>query len=165
MRWGNGIKELGRMAKIKIYLDNCAYNRPFDDKDQVTVCMEADAKLQIQENIRKGVYELIWSYMNEYENNDNPYHDKREAVGVWEQIAAHICLPSEKILETGKQIQQIALKPKDSLNLACAIESDCQYFITTDKALLKKAGLFSKIEIINPIDFIRKEEEADGSGD
>ena len=100
--------------------------------------------------------------MNEYENNDNPYPDKREAIGVWENIAVHVCSPNEKILEKGKQIQQIVIKPKDSLNLACAIESKCQYFITTDKALLKKAVLFSEIEIINPIDFIRKEEENDG---
>jgi len=153
------------MAKINIYLDNCAYNRPFDDKNQLSIRMEADAKLQIQEYIRKGVYELTWSYMNEYENNDNPYDDKRETVGIWKQIAAHICLPDEKVLEKGKQIQHIAVRPKDSLNLACAIESGCRYFITTDKALLKKAGLFSEIEIINPIDFIRMEEEADGNGD
>jgi len=153
------------MEKIKVYLDNCAYNRPFDDKEQLSIHMEANAKLHIQEDIRNGIYELIWSYMNEYENNDNPYDDKREAVGVWKQIASHICLPNEKILEKGIQIQHIAVKPKDSLNLACAIESGCRYFITTDKALLKKAGLFSEIEIINPIDFIRKQEEADGSGD
>ena len=73
------------MAKERIYLDNCAYNRPFDDKDQLIICMEAEAKLKIQEDIRKGIYELIWSYMNEYENNDNPYDDKREAIGAWKQ--------------------------------------------------------------------------------
>jgi len=151
------------MIKTRIYLDNCAYNRPFDDKDQLTIHMEADAKLQIQEDIRKGIYELAWSYMNEYENNENPYDEKREAVSVWKQIASYICPPDERILEKGKQIQHIAVKPKDSLNLACAIMSSCRYFITTDKALLKKAGLFSEIEIINPIDFIRKEEEACGS--
>ena len=153
------------MAKIKIYLDNCAYNRPYDDKNQLIVRMEAEAKLKIQEDIRKGIYELIWSYMNEYENNDNPYDDKREAIGVWKQIAAYICLPDDKILKKGKQIQNTAIRPKDSLNLACAIESGCSCFITTDKALLKKAGLFSEIEIINPIDFIRKEEESDGNCD
>ncbi|MDR0475889.1 MAG: PIN domain protein [Treponema sp.] len=153
------------MAKIKIYLDNCTYNRPFDDKDQITIRMEAEAKLQIQENIRKGVYELTWSYMNEYENNDNPYDDKQEAIGAWENIATQICPPNERILEKGIKIQHTAIKPKDSLNLACAIESGCQYFITTDKVLLKKAVLFSEIKIINPIDFIRKEEDADGSYD
>jgi predicted nucleic acid-binding protein len=153
------------MARIRIYLDNCAYNRPFDDKDRMTIRMEAEAKLQIQENIRKNVYELIWSYMNEYENNDNPYDEKREAIGVWKNIAAYICIPNDRLLEKGIKIQQMAIKPKDSLNLACAIDSGCRYFITTDKVLLKKAGLFSEIEIINPIDFIRNTEEIDGSGD
>jgi len=151
------------MAKIRVYLDNCTYNRPFDDKEQLSIRMEAEAKLQIQEDIRDGVYELAWSYMNEYENNDNPYDEKREAIGIWEQIAVYICTPGEKILEQGKQIQKNAIKPKDSLNLACAIESHCQYFITTDKVLLKKTGLIHQVEIINPIDFIRKEEEANGN--
>jgi len=151
------------MAKIKIYLDNCAYNRPFDNKEQLIVQLEAEAKLNIQENIRKGVYELVWSYMNEYENNDNPYFDKKDSIGVWEHIATYICPPGIEILEKGKQIQQSNIKPKDSLNLACAIRSDCQYFITTDKTLLKKAGLISEIAIMNPIDFIRKEEENDGN--
>ena len=153
------------MAKTRIYLDNCAYNRPFDDKDQLIIRMEAEAKLEIQEDIRKGTYELIWSYMNEYENNDNPYIDKKEAISVWKKIATHICLPDEIILEKGKQIQTINISPKDSLNLACAIESGCRFFITTDNALLKKAALLSEIDIINPIDFIRKEEKADGSCD
>lgn len=148
---------------IRIYLDNCAYNRPFDDKSRLTIRMEAESKLQIQESIRNGVYDLVWSYMNEYENNDNPYDDKREAIGVWEHIAAFRCPPDAHILERGTQIQQSAIKPKDSLNLACAIESGCRYFITTDRTLLKKAGLFSEIEVINPIDFVRKMEEADGN--
>jgi len=151
------------MPKIIIYLDNCAYNRPFDDKSQLSIRMEAEAKLKIQEDIRSGVYELAWSYMNEYENNDNPYGDKRESIGMWEHIARHICIPNEKILERGKQIQQVAINPKDSLNLACAIESGCRYFITTDKALLRKNDLLSDIEIINPIDFIRKEEDTNGN--
>ena len=148
----------------KIYLDNCTYNRPFDDKDQLSIRMEAEAKLQIQENIRNGVYELVWSYMNEYENNDNPYDEKREAIGAWEKIAVYKCLPNEKILEKGKQLQYQSLKPKDSLNLACAIESGCHYFITTDKSILGKAEIFSEIIIINPIDFIRMEEKNNANG-
>ena len=131
-------------------------NQPFAWKQK-------QAKLLIQENIRKGVYELVWSYMNEYENNENPYSDKSEAIRVWENIAAHICLPDNNVLKNGKQIQQISIKPKDALNLACAIKSGCRYYITTDKALLRKAELFSEITIINPIDFIRNEEESDGS--
>jgi len=84
---------------------------------------------------------------------------------MWERIAVCACPPDEKILERGRQIQQVGIKPKDALNLACTIESDCRYFITTDKSLLKKAGAISRLEIINPIDFIRREEESDGTDD
>ena len=33
---------------IKVYLDNCAYNRPFDDQTQVKIALEAIAKQHIQ---------------------------------------------------------------------------------------------------------------------
>jgi len=62
--------------------------------------------------------------MNEYENDENPYDDKREAIGIRERIAVCVCPPDEKILERGKQIQQAGIKSKDALNLACAIERD-----------------------------------------
>jgi predicted nucleic acid-binding protein len=140
------------------------YNRPFDDKEQLTVRMEAEAKLKIQEEIRNGAYELVWSYMNGYENNDNPYADKRESIQIWEHIAKYIRAPDEKILKRGTTIQLNNIKPKDSLHLSCAVESECQYFITTDIQLIKKAKLFSEIKIINPIDFIRETEEEHGSG-
>jgi predicted nucleic acid-binding protein len=79
-------------------------------------------------------------------------------------MARYICTPSEKVLEKGIQIQHNNIRPKDSLNMACAIESKCQYFITTDINLLKKAGLFSEIKVVNPIDFIREMEGKNGTG-
>ncbi len=33
---------------MRIYLDNCCYNRPYDDLSQLTVSLEAQAKLFIQ---------------------------------------------------------------------------------------------------------------------
>jgi predicted nucleic acid-binding protein len=44
------------------------------------------------------------------------------------------------------------IKVKDSIHIACAIEAECKYFITTDRKLLNKA--VDTIIIINPIDFI-----------
>jgi hypothetical protein len=146
---------------MRVYLDNCCYNRPFDDQEQMSVRLEAAAKLHIQAAIRAGIYDLVWSYMNEYENNDNPYDDRRESIQVWEQIALERCQPSERILYRGQEIQQQKIRQKDALNLACAVESGCAYFITTDKPLLKKQPLFDRISIINPIDFVRRMEEQD----
>jgi len=39
------------------------------------------------------------------------------------------------------------------LHLACAIEAKCDYFLTTDKKLLKTT--FDEIIVISPIDFIK----------
>jgi len=36
---------------IKIYLDNCCYNRPYDDQTQLRIELETKAKLFIQQKI------------------------------------------------------------------------------------------------------------------
>ena len=79
---------------MKIYLDNCCYNRPFDDQSQIKIHLEARAKLYIQAKIREGAYDLVWSYILDYENGKNPYEEKRLA------IAAHC----EYYLTTDKKL-------------------------------------------------------------
>ena len=44
---------------MKIYLDNCCFNRPFDDQSQVKIHIEAQAKLDIKKKIKKGKYDLV----------------------------------------------------------------------------------------------------------
>ena len=56
-----------------IYLDNCCFNRPFDDQVQIRIRLETEAKLVIQDEIRAGTYLLAWSYILDYENNQNPF--------------------------------------------------------------------------------------------
>jgi hypothetical protein len=147
----------------KVYLDHCAYNRPFDDKEQVTVQMEAAAKLHIQDEIRAGHYDLVWSYMNDFENSDNPFADRQAAIQEWEGIATQLCAPSDSILAQGKAFQERHIHHKDALHLACAIESGCDYFVTTDVPLLKKAARVPEIKLRNPIDFVREMEVTNGS--
>ena len=36
---------------MKVYLDNCCFNRPFDGQDAIRVRLESEAKLEIQEMI------------------------------------------------------------------------------------------------------------------
>ena len=38
--------------KIRVYLDNCAYNRPYDDQSQFKIELETLAKLKIQRMIK-----------------------------------------------------------------------------------------------------------------
>ena len=52
---------------------------------------------------------------------------------------------------------EIGIRVNDALHIACAIDSQCEYFITTDVGLTNKE--IEGIKIINPIDFARKMEE------
>lgn len=42
------------MDKIRIYLDNCCFNRPYDDQEQIKIRLESEAKLEIQARIKTG---------------------------------------------------------------------------------------------------------------
>ena len=37
---------------MSVYLDNCCYNRPFDDQNQLKIAIESAAKLAIQAKMR-----------------------------------------------------------------------------------------------------------------
>lgn len=66
---------------------------------------------------------------------------------------------SENILIQAESLFYAGLKNKDALHLACAIESGADYFVTTDKGILKKASSIAEIKIVNPVDFLNAEEE------
>ena len=144
---------------MRIYLDQCAYNRPFDDQSNIKNQLETSAKLYIQEQIRQGKYDLVWSYMSDFENNNNPNIENKKSIQLWENIAKFKCKSIEKILIRGKNIEQKSIRSNDALHIACAVESQCEYLITTDASLLNKK--IEGINVINPIDFIRMMEGKD----
>ena len=47
------------MIKNRIYLDNCCFNRPYDDQTHLSIRLEAEAKIFVQNQILKGTIEII----------------------------------------------------------------------------------------------------------
>ena len=109
--------------------------------------------------IKQGLYSLVWSFILDFENEQNPAEENRQAVKYWEYIANEYCATSEEILSNAKNFLKIGLKHKDALHLSCAIKYKCDYLITTDKKFLNKNNKFSEIKIVNPITFILEAEE------
>jgi hypothetical protein len=142
---------------MKIYLDHCTYNRPFDDQNNIKNQLETSAKLHIQDQIRQGKYDLVWSYMSDFENNNNPNIENKKSIQEWENISKYKCKSSENILMRGSKFMEKGIRANDALHIACAIESQCEYLITTDAGLTNKE--IEGIKIINPIDFVREMEE------
>ena len=125
---------------MKIYLDNCCFNRPFDDQTQLRIRLEAEAKLTIQEEIRNGAIQLVWSYILDYENSKNPFRERKIQIRAWRTYAQEDVEESEELLAIAKKIQQLGLKKMDALHIASAIVSKADYFLTTDDGILKKVG-------------------------
>ena len=144
---------------MKVYLDNCSFNRPFDSQVQLIVRLETEAKLFIQSKVVNGDVKLVWSQILEYENAFNPFPERKKIILNWKKLAVQIIEESAILLELAGEIQNLGLKPKDALHVACAIVAGCDYFITTDKGILKKANNFGKVNVVSPIHFINIWEE------
>jgi predicted nucleic acid-binding protein len=132
------------------------FNRPFDDQSNIKIVLETEAKLKIQENIRLGTYELVWSYILDYENSKNPFRERREQIENWKRYASIDMEEEEVLVNLAKSLHQLGLKRFDALHLACAIISNADYFLTTDRGILKKSGIVTGILIKDPIDFIKE---------
>ncbi|MDI6800718.1 MAG: hypothetical protein QMD01_01480 [Thermodesulfovibrionales bacterium] len=140
-------------------MDNCCLNRPFDDQSKIRIRLEAEAVLFIQEKIAAHEVELAWSYIIDYENSFNPFDEKQSAINDLKAFVTIDTGETGSILKNAATIQKVGLKAFDALHVACAIETGCAYFLTTDDAILKKLSGFAKIKVISPIELIRILEE------
>jgi hypothetical protein len=111
------------MAKIKVYLDNCTYNRPFDDQSQIRISLEAQAKLHIQRLIIKKRLYLVYSYISLYENSENPNPEHRNSIHDFFRYAVEfVDINKSDIIETRTQtIKKWKIKSNDAIHLACAV--------------------------------------------
>ena len=72
---------------MRIYMDNCCFNRPFDDQANIRIRLETEAKLYIQEKIINKEIEFAWPYIIDYENHFNPFEERRNTIDKWKSHA------------------------------------------------------------------------------
>ena len=145
--------------KLRIYLDMCCYNRPYDNQSQSRIAKEAQSKLHIQDLIVGGELELVGSYILDYECSCNPFEIRRSFIKDFMSKNIKLYVGAERddiITQMAKIIMGTGVKEKDAYHLAAAMYSDCDYFLTTDRRLLKFKN--NRINMINPIDFVEEME-------
>ena len=141
---------------MRIYLDNCCYNRPYDDQSQLRISLEAQAKMHIQSMIRNDELELVTSFMLTFENSKNRIEEKRNAIASFMESYSSVYVSSEwreKADVIANEIMATGVKSADALHTACAIIAHCDYMLTTDDRLLKYHT--NRIRIVDPTEFIR----------
>jgi len=141
----------------KLFLDNCCFNRPFDDQSQLIVQLETEAILFIQHKIKEAKIALAWSSILDFEIKKNPFEARRDATNEFREFAFTIVEVTPPMQQEASLLQSQGLAIIDSLHLVCAISAGCEYFVTVDKGILKKP--VPGILTINPINFLHLYEE------
>ncbi len=143
---------------MRIYLDNCCFNRPFDSQLQTRVQLETVAKLRIQDRVAAGELELVWSYILDYENAANPFQERREAIEAWRSYASVDIVATPELVQEAQKLVERGIRSKDALYVASAVAAGCDFFISTDDRLLKKLSGYTEIIGIDPTAFVRNTE-------
>ena len=85
-------------------MDNCSYNRPFDDQRQLRISLETQAKLYIQSLIKNNELDLIYSYVGFYENYINPFDNKKISISEFFRNAKYCVIENHDILLKANEI-------------------------------------------------------------
>ena len=139
---------------MRVYLDNCCYNRPYDDQSNFLIKIETECKMKIQNLIKQGELDLVSSYILMLECDKNPHEPNRSLIieFIKKYSKLHVSENNYEIIENlAIPIKDTGVKNKDALHVASAIYAECDYFISTDRRLLKYST--EQIKIVSPLKF------------
>jgi predicted nucleic acid-binding protein len=146
---------------MRLYLDLCCFNRPFDDQGQLLVRIQTEAKLAVQQSIRSGAHTLVWPAILDLENAGNPDAERKTAIAEWKALAEFDVAMTAAVERLAFALAGDGLKAMDALHIASAIEAGAGCFLTTDKQILRRMKSDQRIHVLDPVDFIRETEAAD----
>lgn len=138
---------------MRIYLDCCCFNRPFDDQSQSRIRDEADAILSILARYAQSGHTILGSAVLRLELSRIPDADKRIKAHMLYAAASHEVPASEQVLLKAEKIQRTAnIRKMDALHLASAEAGRADIFLTTDMSLLRNCGkLRLALRAMNPV--------------
>ena len=86
----------------------------------------------------------------------NPFDERKRSIHEWKSYSTIIIKEEKRILEKATQLNQVGLRSKDALHIACAISGQCEYFVTTDDKIINKQNFITGLILTDPIGFIKE---------
>jgi predicted nucleic acid-binding protein len=145
------------MNSMKIYLDVCCLNRPFDDQTQDRIHLEAEAILAVLNYSRMSGWSVIGSDAIDFEIGRMPDYDKRLKVQILSTLHDVHVKVDAGVERRAMELKQMGLKDLDALHVSCAERAKAEVFLTTDDHLLSKAlqnRKILKVRIENPLRWV-----------
>lgn len=140
---------------MKVYFDNCCYNRPFDDQTQERIHLESEAILAVLQRGQAGTYKIMGSDVLKLEVERMHDMGKKQRVQALYKVADMHVRYTEELKERSKEIMaQSKIRAFDSLHIAAAEAGGADVMLTTDDRLERMAGrLELKVQVMNPLKF------------
>jgi predicted nucleic acid-binding protein len=142
---------------MKVYLDMCAWKRPFDDQTQGRILIETTAVIRILDAAAAGILTLCNSAALEVENQRNTNRQRRERVRVLLATTGRGVPASPEVLSRAEHLAQQGFGDLDALHLAFAEHLHADYFATVDDELLaRRAKTKLGVRVTDVIDLLRE---------
>jgi predicted nucleic acid-binding protein len=150
---------------MRIYLDNCCYNRPFNDFSQERIRLEGQAVLKILVRAYLGWDEIVGSEAVDFEiRNIASVHKRLLVEAVYSSIRRHVVYTPEIIKRAQEIRSQSNIRTLDSLHIACAQSAEVEVLLTTDDRLeracrrleLTRVPAVPKLRVMNPVNYIKE---------
>ena len=148
------------MTELKLYLDLCIYNRPFDDQTQSRIALETNAFVYLLDKIENGEYIAINSQILKYENRRNPDGDRRERVRSYLRLAKEYAKIDRDSIKRAEYLRKLKFGALDALHLAVAEGAEVDYFITCDDRIIERAERHKeklRVKVMSLLDFVAEE--------
>ncbi len=144
------------VVMLKLYLDNCCYNRPFDDLKQEKICLEATA---VEDILKLSINQKLLLYKSiaiDFElSRISDGNKKRQVEDLYDAMNLIDIPYNDTIKIRATELRKYNIKDMDALHIAFAESANVDYMVTTDRLLLnaaKRADLM--VKVINPVEFI-----------
>ncbi|MCD8049768.1 MAG: PIN domain-containing protein [Clostridia bacterium] len=141
---------------MKIYMDCCCYNRPFDDLTQKRNRIESEAIMWILDECRAGNCEIVASAALSAEISRISNIEKRQGVLELYQLSGNFVGLNQRIKERAADIRNISnVQTFDSYHIASAEEASADVLLTTDDKLVKMTSKLNlNVQVMNPLTFM-----------
>jgi predicted nucleic acid-binding protein len=144
---------------MRVYLDNCAINRPFDDLRQERIYLEAEVVMLILARVQRFAWVWIGSDALDIEISLTPDQTRRWRLQqVVQDVSVSIQIGQAE-LERSEELGALGFSSFDAAHLACAEAGQADIFLTTDDRLLKTAkrvGNRLRVKVANPLDWVKE---------
>ena len=124
---------------MRIYLDSCSLQRPFDDQTQLRIRVETEAVLAILAAVQAGDLVLVNSEALEYEMGRIPDDQRGTEVAAVLALAKEWIEINDEAESLAESLENRGIRPMDAVHLALASTARVDFFATCDDRLLRKA--------------------------